>query len=48
MYLVQTFVLGVGDYTRKGVHAGCVELFNTVTQRVKPLVHVFGHIHEGK
>ena len=29
-------------------HVGCAELLSTVQQRVKPKVHVFGHIHEGK
>ena len=28
--------------------AGCVELYTTITERVKPKLHVFGHIHEGK
>ncbi|KAL8602850.1 hypothetical protein ACOMHN_056344 [Nucella lapillus] len=33
-----------GDRSGAG-RAGCVELLNTVVQRVKPLYHVFGHIH---
>lgn len=28
-------------------HAGCTELLEAVTQRVRPAYHVFGHIHEG-
>ncbi|RMZ95347.1 Metallophosphoesterase domain-containing 1 [Brachionus plicatilis] len=37
--------LGFGD--KIGVrHVGCVELLNTVVERVKPKLHVFGHIHE--
>jgi len=27
--------------------AGCVDLLRTVQQRVQPLYHIFGHIHEG-
>lgn len=27
---------------------GCVELLNTVQRRVRPKLHVFGGIHEGK
>ncbi|KHN72695.1 UPF0046 protein C25E10.12 [Toxocara canis] len=30
----------------KGTHWGCSELLNTVEHRVKPLFHVFGHVHE--
>uniref|UniRef100_A0A2P2HYZ2 Metallophosphoesterase MPPED2-like n=1 Tax=Hirondellea gigas TaxID=1518452 RepID=A0A2P2HYZ2_9CRUS len=39
--------LGHGDLTWRGIRAGCVELLNTVQNRVKPKYHVFGHIHEG-
>eukprot|EP01006_Ploeotia_vitrea_P008792 TRINITY_DN20969_c0_g1_i1.p1 TRINITY_DN20969_c0_g1~~TRINITY_DN20969_c0_g1_i1.p1 ORF type:complete len:458 (+),score=59.92 TRINITY_DN20969_c0_g1_i1:90-1463(+) len=28
-------------------HAGCVDLLHAVQQRVKPQLHVFGHLHEG-
>ena len=40
--------VGHGDLTRTGVRAGCVDLLDTVQERVKPKYHVFGHIHEGK
>lgn len=53
--VIPEFLLtGYGDKTdmktRGGVRmrAGCAELLSTVTHRVKPLYHVFGHIHEGK
>ncbi|XP_011503727.1 PREDICTED: metallophosphoesterase MPPED2 isoform X2 [Ceratosolen solmsi marchali] len=39
--------IGHGDLCCSGVRAGCVELLNTVQNRVKPKYHVFGHIHEG-
>ncbi|XP_052799897.1 metallophosphoesterase MPPED2-like isoform X2 [Mya arenaria] len=28
-------------------HVGCVDLLRTVQSRVKPTLHVYGHIHEG-
>jgi Icc-related predicted phosphoesterase len=28
-------------------HGGCPDLCEQVQNRIKPLVHVFGHIHEG-
>lgn len=40
-------ISGIGDKTMMGDRAGCVELLNTVTSRVQPKLHVFGHIHEG-
>ncbi|XP_006819300.1 metallophosphoesterase domain-containing protein 1-like [Saccoglossus kowalevskii] len=45
--LTHTPPLGHGDESTLNGHAGCVDLLNTVQQRVKPLYHVFGHIHEG-
>ena len=39
--------IGHGDLCRHGGRAGCVELLSTIQKRVKPKVHVFGHIHEG-
>ncbi|XP_071103200.1 metallophosphoesterase domain-containing protein 1-like [Haliotis cracherodii] len=39
--------LGRGDRTIDRARAGCLELLNTIQQRVKPKYHVFGHIHEG-
>jgi Icc-related predicted phosphoesterase len=35
------------DYTRDGVYAGCEELLLAI-ERVKPKIHAFGHIHEGR
>ncbi|KAL4223470.1 Metallophosphoesterase mpped2 [Mactra antiquata] len=37
-------LLGAGHHAN---HAGCVDLLNTINSRVKPLYHIFGHIHEG-
>ena len=37
---------GILDKTAKGDHAGC-EVLRAASQRIKPEVHVFGHIHEG-
>lgn len=39
--------LGLGDLCRGGSRAGCVNLLHEVATRIKPAVHVFGHIHEG-
>ena len=38
--------LGICDQNSAKQHAGCPELLDTV-KRVKPQVHMFGHIHEG-
>jgi len=40
--------LGYGDFCFSQMRAGCSELLSTIQQRVKPKIHVFGHIHEGK
>ncbi|XP_056640978.1 UPF0046 protein T07D4.2 [Diorhabda sublineata] len=45
--ITHTPPLGHGDLVCSGIRAGCVELLNTVQQRVQPKYHVFGHIHEG-
>jgi Icc-related predicted phosphoesterase len=37
---------GIGDLTSRGDSAGCQDLFEVV-EKIKPGVHVFGHIHEG-
>ena len=37
--------MGVGDRTRAGTLVGCADLTAAVA-RVRPRVHVFGHIHE--
>ena len=29
------------------IHCGCDDLYEQVIQRIKPRVHIFGHIHEG-
>lgn len=38
---------GHGDKTSYGTFAGCNETLSEVTDRVKPILHVFGHIHSG-
>jgi len=37
---------GIRDLTFQKDHAGCQDLL-AVVERVKPAVHIFGHIHEG-
>ncbi|MCI0709994.1 MAG: metallophosphatase domain-containing protein [Chloroflexi bacterium] len=37
---------GYLDKTSRGDHAGCEELLKAIT-RIRPKLHVFGHIHEG-
>ncbi len=37
---------GIMDRTHSGIHVGCVDLLEAVG-RIRPKVHVFGHIHEG-
>ena len=38
---------GRGDITLHSGHFGCQDLKEEIQQRVKPRVHVYGHIHEG-
>ena len=38
--------LGYGDRCHSGVRAGCANLLHQIMYRIKPRVHVFGHIHE--
>jgi Icc-related predicted phosphoesterase len=38
--------LGHGDATWRGEHAGCHDLLAAV-ERIRPKLHIFGHIHEG-
>jgi len=38
--------LGRGDLCRGGNRAGCYDLLQEVQQRIKPRLHIFGHIHE--
>lgn len=35
------------DLTRHGKNVGCEELADALHKRLRPKVHVFGHIHEG-
>ncbi len=35
------------DHSSDGQHAGCLDLLRELQERVQPLLHVFGHIHEG-
>ena len=37
---------GIGDLTFQKEHAGCEDLLEIV-EKIKPAVHIFGHIHEG-
>merc|ERR1712232_1106156 len=39
--------LGRGDMTIRSGRAGCYHLLREVQDRIKPRLHVFGHIHEG-
>lgn len=39
--------LGIGDQTGDGRRLGCADLLAAVA-RVKPKLHIFGHIHEGR
>lgn len=38
--------LGILDLTRHGKNVGCEELAAALENRLRPKVHVFGHIHE--
>jgi Icc-related predicted phosphoesterase len=38
---------GVLDLTVSGENAGCADLLLALEDRVRPKLHVFGHIHEG-
>jgi len=37
---------GIGDLTAQEDHAGCQDLLEVV-EKIKPAIHIFGHIHEG-
>jgi len=39
---------GVGDRTSTGVHAGCEALRDEILERIRPAIHLCGHIHEGR
>ncbi|VDM92023.1 unnamed protein product [Onchocerca ochengi] len=45
--ITHTPPLGHGDILPTGLHAGCVELLNSVVKRIRPKYHIFGHIHSG-
>jgi len=38
---------GILDRTQSGDYAGCPYLLRELRERVRPKVHLFGHIHEG-
>jgi len=38
--------IGRGDLVHNGQRAGCVNLLQQVQTRIKPRIHLFGHIHE--
>ncbi len=38
---------GILDFTVDGKHAGSTSLLAEIIQRIKPQLHIFGHIHEG-
>ncbi len=37
---------GILDFDPKGKHEGCKDLLETVQQKIKPRLHVFGHLHD--
>jgi predicted phosphohydrolase len=37
---------GIGDLTSRGEYVGCQDLLEVI-EKIKPGVHIFGHIHEG-
>jgi Icc-related predicted phosphoesterase len=39
--------IGHGDLSISNQRTGCAGLLRVVQERVKPALHVFGHIHEG-
>jgi len=41
--MTKTKNLGFGDIVQGGYHVGCCELLSTITERVKPKYHIFGH-----
>jgi Icc-related predicted phosphoesterase len=38
---------GILDFTVDGKRAGSTSLLAEINQRIKPQLHLFGHIHEG-
>jgi len=39
--------LGRGDLCSHGCRVGCYDLLCEVQERIKPRLHIFGHVHEG-
>ena len=39
---------GILDYTETGVSVGCEDLAAAVLHRIKPMAHIFGHIHNAR
>ena len=37
---------GIRDMNRKGMNGGCPDLAAEIINRVKPIYHLYGHIHE--
>jgi Icc-related predicted phosphoesterase len=37
---------GILDFTDRGKHEGCEDLLAIIQKKVKPRLHVFGHIHD--
>lgn len=37
---------GIMDMTMQGLQVGCKNLLKEITHRIRPKVHIFGHIHE--
>ncbi len=37
---------GILDFNDKGKHEGCQDLLAIVQQKIKPRLHVFGHLHD--
>ena len=37
--------LGFGDMNEDNEHVGCADLLKCVREKVKPIIHAFGHIH---
>lgn len=38
--------LGHMDLFKEAQHWGCADLLDAIEKRVKPKLHVFGHVHE--
>lgn len=37
---------GILDFTDRGKHEGCQDLLEIVQQKIKPRLHIFGHLHD--